>query len=993
MRAFDAVAGWVCSVAAFATLAAMAQPDENDAPVSAEFSVQSWGTSEGLPANVILNLAQTPEGYLWLGTTRGLVRFDGVRFESYLTARMPHRLGTRVEGLDVDRTGRLWIVTEQKGLLAVQDRQFAEFHTNGLVLSQLTASVCSDMAGGVWAADARGNLARIPTHNPGQIEPVEFRLPPGSALVRDGQGGLWASSPHNLSGMVAGHWRTVLQPQTVIQAVGAARGGGLWIAMDNRLRRLDSDLTLEELDEFPWPPDTTAVTCLFEDREKVVWIGTSSRGLFRRFNGQIHSVATTPRAINCLLQDTEGSLWAGTRGGGLARLRKRVFRTVDAGSGLRNEYINSVCEDSTGRIWLATEGNGLGWVEGDRYQLLGRAQGWPGLTVLALTADRQDGIWLATAGRGLWHWRSNQFASINLTPKLPASPPRCLHETRDGTVWLVLDDVALFSVANGTFQRHGPENGLNTRRVRAIAEDADGDLWAGGWRGDLWRFADERWEEIRPQTSNTEAVRALTFDTRGQLWVGTADAGLLRFRGGRVAHVASRQGLPDDDIEQMLLDGEALWLGTPKGLFHVSLDQLNDVADGQREQVTAIHHGRGEGLPERHFTGRLQPRAWRARNGELWFAAANGAVHFRPSDLAPEGAPPRAIIEKVLVNGQPLPQESLRRLRSDTRRLEFRFTAPSFTAPERLRFRCQLKGVDDDWVECGPNRTATYASVPFGTHVFRVAAGNATGAWGPETESVPLVVQPYFWQTQWFIALVAATLAGGLAWGARRATLRRLSRRLKLVEQQHALERERARISQDIHDELGANLTTIGLLADMGNRHKANPQALTHDLAQIADTARGTAAAMDAIVWALNPRNDSLDHFANYIGQFTKDFFRPTSIRTRLDLPANLPPHPMSANTRHNLFLAVKEALNNVARHAEATEVRLSLLTAENTLRLTVEDNGKGIPASPSDNGHDGLANMKERVEKLGGNLVIAPASGGGTRLGFAVPLAKINTN
>jgi signal transduction histidine kinase len=236
-------------------------------------------------------------------------------------------------------------------------------------------------------------------------------------------------------------------------------------------------------------------------------------------------------------------------------------------------------------------------------------------------------------------------------------------------------------------------------------------------------------------------------------------------------------------------------------------------------------------------------------------------------------------------------------------------------------------------------------------------------------------------------------LAGGLVWSARRATLRRLSRRLKMVEQQHALERERARISQDIHDELGANLTTIGLLADMGNRHKSNPQALTCDLAQISDTARGTATAMDAIVWALNPRNDSLDHFANYVGQFTKDFFRPTEIRTRLDLPANLPAQPMSANLRHNLFLSVKEALNNVVRHAEASEVRLSLQVKDGALLLTVEDNGKGLPAAPPSDAQDGLASMRARIASLGGNLAIHSAPGTGTRLDFTVPLTESQTH
>jgi signal transduction histidine kinase len=265
-----------------------------------------------------------------------------------------------------------------------------------------------------------------------------------------------------------------------------------------------------------------------------------------------------------------------------------------------------------------------------------------------------------------------------------------------------------------------------------------------------------------------------------------------------------------------------------------------------------------------------------------------------------------------------------------------------------------------------------------------------TFAWLLASEAFALIMQPYFWQTYWFMTAMGALFACGLAWSVRKATLRRLNRKLMRLEQEHAFERERGRISQDIHDELGANLTTIGLLADMGARHQANPEALTRDLTQISATARATARAMDAIVWAVNPQNDSLDHFANYVGQFARDFFRPTAIRTRLDVPTTLPAHPMSAQVRHNLFLAIKEALNNVARHAEATEVRLALHMTDNVVRVTVEDNGKGLPTGPRSEGQDGLANMRSRLEKLGGVFAIETASGGGTRLVFSVPLPKL---
>lgn len=993
MRVMDIILKGLCCGMFMTAVTTVAQPTETPAQTTADFIVHLWRTSEGLPANVILEIEQTPDGYLWLGTTHGLVRFDGVRFESYFGTRTPHRFGTRVEGLDVDDRGRLWIVAEQEGLVAWDNRQFTEYHTNGGVLSHPTVSVCADPAGWIWMTDARGRLARLAVEDPKRIELLDFKLPPGARLLRDGQGNIWASSTQVIAGNADGTWKPVWQSPSEILAVGASRDEGLWLATENRLYRLQADGQSTAMGTFPWPPGATRVTCLYEDRRGAVWIGTSSRGLLQRVEGQFKEVMSVPRAIICLAQDNEGNLWAGTRGGGLARVRQRFFHVVDSRSGLRNEYINTIVEDHAGRIWLATEENGLGWIEKGRWQPMTGDQGWGGHNVFSFAPARPEGLWLATAAQGLWRWQSNAFNRFQFKPRLPAAPPRCLLKAQDHTLWLVVDDVAVFSLAQETSVRHGMRNGLNTRRVRALAEDAEGGIWAGDWHGGIWRFDGKRWQEMRPPTTSAEAARSLTFDRRGALWMGTAGAGLFRVQGEQVQRIGQQHGLPSENIEQMLLDDDHLWLGTDKGLFRVSLAELHDVANARRPQIEAIRHGPSEGLPDLHFTGRYQPRNWRSQSGELWFATANGAVHFQPAELATNGPPPQALLETVLVNGRSQPPAATLHLHSDARRMEFRFTAPSFSAPERVRFRYQLAGVDETWVECGANRSATYASIPFGRHVFLVAAGNVAGVWGPASEPVAVVMHPHFWQTQWFIAVVVLLLAGGLAWGVRRATLRRLRRKLELLEQQHALERERARISQDIHDELGANLTTIGLLADMGVRHKAHPDALTRDLTQISEVARGTASAMDAIVWAVNPRNDSLDHFANYIGQFTKDFFHPTSVRTRLDLPPTLPAHPMSAQVRHNLFLAIKEALNNVARHAHATEVRLSLLATNNILRVTVEDNGRGLPAELPTEGQDGLANMKSRVESIGGMLQVGTAPVGGTRLVFSLPLPKLKTD
>ncbi len=296
-------------------------------------------------------------------------------------------------------------------------------------------------------------------------------------------------------------------------------------------------------------------------------------------------------------------------------------------------------------------------------------------------------------------------------------------------------------------------------------------------------------------------------------------------------------------------------------------------------------------------------------------------------------------------------------------------------------------------MDAGAERSAAYPNIPAGQHTFKVLASNPEGMWGASPATIALAFYPYFWQTSWFLIVVAAVVAGGVVWLIRRATVRRLNLRLERLRHQHAVDQERARIAQDIHDELGANLTSIGLLADMGIRHKSDPAALTRELGQISHTARASVAAMDAIVWALNPRNDSLDHFANYIAQFTRDFFAPTALRTRLEVPADLPALPLSTEARHELFLLVKESFNNVVRHSQASEVRLELACDHDQLRLTIADNGRGLPVKPGPQSRNGLGNLRERIEKLGGTLHIESKANEGTKLDFVVGLGNFRTN
>ena len=942
---------------------------------------------DGLPGTDIQEIAETPDGYLWLATSEGLIRFDGMRFESFFHVPSGARYGTRIGALELDERGRMWIGADQDGVVYRDGNTFKEALTNGKVLEARVVSLCHDPANRtmLWV-DGNGASGRFSPDDPSVAE----RFKGGSTSVnshwiRDHSGTIWLVNTRTLKRREKGKWRDYHIPGTALLIAAPRRAGGLWIARDAKLRSVNREGAVLDHVVFPWKGQTR-VTCLFEDRRNRLWIGTAGQGVYCFDKGEFQQVVSNASTPSCVTEDSHGNIWVGTRGGGLISVREKQFFLQDPSSGLANEYVRGLTQDKQGRIWLSTGERGLGWWQDGTWHEVSTSPDWPGHESLSVVPALDSGVWISTTYRGLWRWKEGDFSKIDLGRNGPTEPAADLHEDRLRRVWMVTDNAGIYCLSNKHVFHYTVADGLQSVRMRRLIEDETGNIWAGDWEGGISKFENGKWKRVRAGTGHRDAVRTI-LSANGALWVGTSAGGILRIKDGKTSRLGIDEGLPDVCIQQMLLDvDDSLWCSSSHKLFRLSLSQLDGVADGKRSKVDAITYGRGDGLPDLTFANWCDPRTWRTTDGELWFATANGALHFRPDKLRTT-PPPNVLIEDSLLDGKPINIRELQKLRPGPGRLEFRFTAPCLVAPERVRFRYQLTGVDTDWVEAGPTRTATYASIPAGQHEFRVVASSPDGIWGKHVASIGFAVHPFFWQTNWFLASVAAALAGSGVWIVRRKTVRRLARRLEHLRQEQALDRERARIAQDIHDELGANLTSIGLLADMGTRHKTDPLAVSRELEQISLTARESVAAMDAIVWALNPRNDSLDHFANYLTQFTRDFFRPTKLRTRFDLPANLPAQPLPMETRHQLFLIVKECFNNIVRHAEATEVNLELACDERELRLSISDNGKGLSEKTKREGADGLVNLRDRIGRLGGSLSIKSSAAEGTRLNFTLPL------
>ena len=445
-----------------------------------------------------------------------------------------------------------------------------------------------------------------------------------------------------------------------------------------------------------------------------------------------------------------------------------------------------------------------------------------------------------------------------------------------------------------------------------------------------------------------------------------------------------REGLLSDEILSVFEDQGWLWMTSTKGSFRVRKHDLETPGAA----VPCISYGKADGL-ESIVCSIAAPSIAKTANNRLCFATTKGLAILDNRNTRLELSPPLVRVEHFEIDRKTMPQPASGELivPPNHGELEFRFTALDLRAPEKCRFKYKLDGSDADWINAGTLRVAHYNNVSPGRHDFHVIACNKDGIWNQEGASVFLFLRPHVWQTWWFQILVVAAIMGTAGAVVRLILWQKVKQKMALLEMQHSVEKERSRISRDIHDDLGATLTQITLLSDLAQREAGQPQKVNQYTAQISQTTRELVQAMDEIVWAVNPRNDSLPRAAGYVLQYAEKFFAGTNVRCWFDSPDELPDQSLSSETRHHLFLAAKEALNNVARHSGATEVWVRWKPLNGELQLSIEDNGKGFAARPDAQFRNGLANMKRRMEEAGGEFELASISGKGTTVRLKLPL------
>lgn len=955
--------------------------------------ITHWGADEGLAPGQVITILQTRDGYLWFGSTEGLMRFDGVRCTVFDSRNTPELRINTVLALYEDRHNRLWIGTGGGGAACrFPDGKFAAYgKPEGLANEQIRA-IAEDSHGRLWLGTDGGGLFEF-TNGRFRAFAGNTNLPSAfiSALVPAADGGLWIGSSSPLCRLRDGRVDTEIAeagpapPESV--ALLADPSGALWVGGAGGLFKLER----RRFTQIGGEQKLRGIQSLRFGVEGRLWIGTIM-GLVRLDGTELVRLTTdqglSGNLISSVFRDREGSIWIGSDVPGVDQIRFTRFASLSTRQGLSHPIATTICEDHEGAMWIGSHQGVNKYARGQLTHWTQR-DGLSANLVFAVCEDAKSGIWIGTAN-GLNHFEDGKFRVFKTQDGLPSPVIWCLYRDPAGTVWAGTRR-GLVRIRDPGFETFNHANSdLSHDDVRVIQQDAAGRLWVGTSYGlnclENGRFIP--YVNCGPDQP-LNVVLALHADRNGDLWIGTMEQGLLRFRNGGFARFTTDNGLFDNLIYQILEDDTGhLWMSCNRGIFRASKAELNTVADGRAARIECTVFGKSDGLVSTECNGTIQPAGWKASDGRLWFPTTKGVAVVDPQHLPQNRFPPQVVIEEITLNGIPHDSTEPVTVGPDVRTVEIRYSGLSYVAPELVRFKYRLQGLDRDWLPATGERVARYTHLPAGRYQFRVIASNNEGVWNETGAALGFTVIPPWWRTTWFGSVAVVAFAGLIAGAARFVTVRRYRRRMAEMERQHALERERSRIARDMHDGLGSDLVKISMLSETAEGQTNDPEWLRPRLQKITQTARDAVRNMDEIVWAVNPRNDTVENLANYLCQFAREQFEPSSSRLHLDLPPQLPDAPLSADLRHNLFLLVKEALNNAVKHARAGDVWLRVSADRKQLRIEIEDNGCGLTEAPANRKGHGLENLRSRTAQIGGHLDLQSRPGQGTRITVQLSLS-----
>lgn len=951
-----------------------------------QFSHEVWLTENGLPQNTVHAVAQTKDGYIWIGTEEGLARFDGIGFTVFDKQNTPELKSNYIRTLLADRLGALWIGTAE-GLVRMLDGKFTLFTTNEGLPSDTIQAVYEDREGNLWVATATG-LGLFKSGGLTTFTTRE-RLISGSiqALFEDADGALWMATPYGVGRVKDSKFNNYTVRDGLasnsVRAIQQDRDGRLWFGSLGGLTSYSQGRFTTYTTRDGLPNDR--IIALHAGRDGDLLVGTAG-GLSRftngRFTGFSAGDALSTSTVLSLLEDLEGNLWVGTESGGINLLKDTKFTTYTTRNGLSNDLVKSIYGDEQGNIWIGTDGGGLNLLKDGKLSVYTTRDGLSSNIVLALFGDRAGNLWAGTPD-GLNRFSQGKFTVYTAADGLANNDVRSICADQRGNLWIGTRG-GLTRMKDGVFHTFTEVDGLPNDLIATLHADAKGTLWIGTLGG-LSKFTNEEFTTLTTKDGlSNDAVISLYEDADGTLWIGTNGGGLNRLKDGQLTAYTTRNGLLDDVVYRILEDGKNnLWLSCRKGVFHISKQELDDFARGATTSIAPVAYGTADGMMTRECSGGGDPAGWRSNDGRLWFPTIKGVAMIDPQRIKTNAQPPPVVIEQIRINERSIPVGNHLELPPGTTRFDLYYTAPSFVAPERVRFKYKLEGFDKDWIDSGTRRIAYYTNLRPGAYTFRVIASNNDGVWNQTGAALSLYLRPYFYQTYWFYAVLVLVLAL-FAW-----LLFRLRER-RMRTQFGAVLAERTRIAREIHDNLAQEMSGISVQLEVVARTMPpGADAARGHLDRARQQVRHGIAEARRYVWDL--RSPALDNndLPTALAQTARRLTTETALQAQVEVNGTF--RPLAPLVEDNLLRIGQEAMNNAVKHAQAQRIMVNLVFDVRRVQLSVRDDGCGFDTHEAGKvgaDHFGLIGMRERAEQIGGTLSILSGNGSGTEIVVDVPIS-----